>query len=887
MGTLSLYDLRCEYAVNPLGIGTDRPRLSWKLAHPERGQVQSAYQVRCAHAPEALEEGGAELVWDSGVVPGANSVAVPYGGPLLASRERLYWQARAWDAQNREGPWSETAWFEAALLDPKDWQAVWIGCPPAWPGRAHYFRRRLVLPGAVARARLYAAGLGYHEFYLNGERLGTAELDPAYTDITRRVMYRTFDITPFLKPGANAFGAIVGNGWHGQPRLLAQVEITLQDGTELRTFTCAPGDDPLDDAWLVGPGPIMAHGIYEGEVYDAREEVADWNLPTEGAGASWSPGFHVADPGGERVAQMIEPIEAVAERLPRTITRVRPGVYVADFGQNMAGWVRLRVRGLRGRRVTLRFAEVLYPDGTVNQENLRAAAATDVYILRGGGQEVWEPSFTYHGFRYVQVEGYPGRPARAALTARVLRSAVEEAGQFACSHELLNRIHHLVRATEGSNLHAVPTDCPQRNERMGWLNDLAARAEESFYNFTMARFMPKWIGDIYAAQDPTDGGITNTAPWSWGPRLADPVSSCYLEIPWLLYAHYGDRRTLETYYDGFQRWLGCLDGLAREGIISYSLWGDWAPPLAQTVPGTPRNATAPPEVVSTAYYYYTARLLERIAGILGKGEDCSRYAEQAGAIAAAFDRRFWNEELGGYSTNSQSCNALALWMGLVSAERRERVLGNLVRDVLEEHDGHLTTGNVCTKYLLEALAANGRGDVALRLATQTSYPGWGYMLDNGATTLWERWELATGGGMNSHNHPMMGSVGSWLFKMLAGLRVTPTTVGFDTFELAPILAEGIDHLSVQHRTVRGPVSLAWRRAGGRVHLQAEVPVGSTAQLTIPTPDACARIDEGGACVWDAEGVANCVAGIRRVQRGPAGVIFWIGSGRYAFEFECR
>jgi alpha-L-rhamnosidase len=874
---LRAFDLRCEYAVDPLGIGTANPRLSWALDHPERGQRQTAYQVVAAHAPEQLAEGVAHLLWDSGKVASAQSVAVPYAGPPVGSRERVYWRVRCWDAQGRPGPWSEPALFETALLESEDWHANWVGYPAAWPGRALYFRRQFEIDQPAIWARLYVCGLGYHELYVNGTRLGDSVLDPAYTDISRRIMYRTFDIGPLLTTGQNVFAAAVGNGWHGFPRLLAQIELRLADGT-LAQYATGPNESWL---WLVSSGPIVEHSIYQGEVYDAREEKPGWNLPMDGQPHGWTMAMHVPAPGGVLVPQSLEPIRVTDEVAPQAITRPQPGIHVIDFGQNFAGWVQLRMWGERGLQVVLRYAESIHDDGLVNQENLREAAATDVYILKGEGEEVWEPRFTYHGFRYVQVEGYPGALAPEAISGKVVHSAVPSVGSFTCSNELLNRIHRMVRWTERSNLHGIPTDCPQRNERMGWTNDMTARAEEALLNFGLARLMAKWIGDVYDAQDRKTGAITNTAPLAWGPVPADPVCVCYLETAWLLCAHYGDRRTLETYYDGFQRWLECLSGLAEEHIVSYSLWGDWAPPEQETVLGTPRHRNAPGDLVSTAFYYYTARLLARIASILGQTTDQQRYESLAAEIAKAFNTRFWNEQLGGYGTNSQSCNSLALWMGLVPEERRPRVLESLVHDVVDLHDGHLTTGNICTKYLLEALSAHGRADIALGLATQVTYPSWGYMIENGATTLWERWELSTGPGMNSHNHPMMGSVGSWFYKVLAGINVTAHTVGFDRFDIRPVLVAGLDHVTAEHKTARGIIRSAWWREGRSVRLAVGIPVNAEAEVTIPA-DLDHSIWEGNTCIWCGKGAAQAVAGISLLRTDASGVTFGVGSGRYEF-----
>jgi alpha-L-rhamnosidase len=880
---ISAYDLRCEYATNPLGIGSIAPRLSWKLSHPERNQQQTAYQIIAAHNAEALREGGEDLVWDSGKVPSSNSVAVEYGGPPLASRERVYWRVRCWDAQDRPGPWSEIAWFEVALLNPEDWKADWIGYPGGWPGRALYFRRQFDVSKPIDRARLYVTGLGYHELFINGQRLGDAVLDPAYTDISARVMYRVFDIGPQLVTGSNVFAATVGNGWHGSPRLLAQIELYFADGTSTCIYTEDWG------GWFVTCGPVLENSIYGGETYDAREEKPGWNLPMDGTPpqgpGGWTGAMHVPAPGGVLTPQMIEPIRITDELRPRSITTPKPGVYVVDFGQNIAGWVQLRVNGERGTRVVLKFAELLYPDGTVNQENLRVISPTDTYILKGGEEEVWEPRFTYHGFRYVQVEGYPGELTADSITGKVVRSSVEEAGRFTCSNELLNRIQTMVWWTERNNQHGIPTDCPQRNERMGWLNDMVARAEEAFFNFKMPLFMSKWIGDIYDAQDPVSGGVPLTAPRAWmaGRVPTEPVSVSYLETSWLLYAHYGDRRTLETYYNGYQKWLQRLSDQAKDYIVDTAWVADWAPPIDHVIPGTLLSG-APVALMGTGFYYYGARLLARIAGILGKTEDQKHYETLAAEIGEAFNRHFWDEEAGGYGTNNQSCNCFALWLGLVPEDRKARVLENLVRDIVER-GYHLTTGNVCTKYLLEALSANNRTDVALKIATQTTYPSWGYMLENGATTLWERWELYTSHGMNSHNHPMMGSISSWFYKVLAGINITPQTAGFDYFDLHPHIVEGLDYVIAQHHTIRGMVESAWYREGERLILHVTIPVNCFADVTFPVTSRQTRILESGTCIWDGEQPQHLVAGVSFLRSGANEVRFRVGSGAYEFVVE--
>ncbi len=519
------------------------------------------------------------------------------------------------------------------------------------------------------------------------------------------------------------------------------------------------------------------------------------------------------------------------------------------------------MQGERGTRVSLRFAETLHPDGTINQENLRFARAEDTYILKGQGEESWEPRFTYHGFRYIQVEGYPGRPAAGSLVGRVVRSGVESSGAFACSNPLFNRIHQMVRWTEGSNLHSVPTDCPQRDERMGWLNDMAARSEEAIYNFGLARLLAKWTADIGDEQDPQTGAITDTAPFRWGRRPADPVSVCYLLIPWLLYVHYGDTHTMADRYDGMKRWVEYLAAQAEDDIVPYSYYGDWAPPVQMGVAGSQGSSAVskdtPGALISTACYAYSVRLLSQIAGALDRSEECAHYAALAERIQRQYHQRFWNAASGGYGSNNQACNAISLYMGLAPPQHVASVVAQLVADVVEQHDCHLTTGNICTKYLLEALTAAGRADVAYAIAAQESYPSWGYMLANGATTLWERWELATGSGMNSHNHPMLGSIGAWFYRAVAGIQADASGPGFARFDLRPHIDARLTFARATLATVRGEIESSWEVAGDTFQLIARIPVGSTARIFLPARTGAPLLEVGRHRVGARTGCRAC------------------------------
>jgi alpha-L-rhamnosidase len=865
-------NLKCDFAVNPLGTGSPTPRLSWTIAS-ERGVTASAYRVRVASSEPILSAGGGDL-WDTGRVEEA-AAGVQFGGKPLSSRQRVFWTVEAWSTTGQSHS-SPAASFEMGLLSSEDWHAEWIGFPGGRNGKALYFKSVFEIDRPVARARAYVAGLGWHEFRMNGHKVGDAVLEPAQTAFDKRVLYVTHDITEQLRQGSNIVGAIVGNGWHGAPKLLVQIEIDNADGTTRQVLT---GRQIVGNTmWNVADGPIVDNSIYDGEIYDARLEKAGWDssdaIEPPGARNWWMP--MLADsPGGELWPQTLEPIRVIETRKALTVSEPQPGVFVFDGGQNLAGWVKLRVSGARGTAVTLRFAESLYTDGTVNQENLRGALARDIYILKGGGPEEWEPTLTYHGFRYVQVEGFPGEPTLDSIEIKVVRSDVARTARFASSSELLNRIDDAVIWTESSNLHGVPTDCPQRDERMGWLNDMAARSEELVLNFDVARLLPKWMDDIADAQDPRTGAISDTAPFRWGSRPADPVSVCFLLIPRLLHRHYGDTRTMARHFGAMQRWVDYLATRAPGQIVEYSYYGDWAPPIAQGVPESIGSSAVakntPGPLVSTGHYFYAAKLLSGMATTLGRTADAARYAQVAEEIHSAFNDRFWDPGAGVYGTGNQACNALALYMGLVPPDRQARAFSALVADI-EKQGFHLTTGNLCTKYALEVLAERGRLDVAFRVATRTDYPSWGYMFARGATTMWERWEEATGGGMNSHNHPMYASIGAWLHRWVAGIRLADDAVAASDLVIAPQPLDGLASASSELRTVRGKASASWRSTVGRLELDAEVPSGTRARFRIRKPSPRARLTESGSPATD----------LRELRETDSAFEFETGGGFYRF-----
>lgn len=822
--------LLAEYCSRPLGLWTATPRLSWQLA-PE-GIQPKHFQVQVASTEELLDRDSPDL-WDTDWQALTKSTGVEYSGATLISRQRCWWRVRVANGTAVSG-WSPVDSFELSLLDPSDWIAQWTGRPGGYSGGALYLRQSFELEQEVRSARLYVTGLGWYQARLNGQRIGTDVLEPAPTDTRRRLHFATHDVTEFLRVGVNVLGAILGHGWNGDQKLLAQLEITLEDGQSVMVGTGQTGIGAR--MWHALLGPITVESMYDGETFDARMENLGWDDHgidvVAGPMRDLNQAMMADAPGGVLVPRPLAAIEVTETRSAVAITEPRPGVFVVDTGQNLAGWIRVTVDGAAGEEVRFRYAESLYPDGTVNQENLRSALAVDRLIMDGEGARTWEPTMTSHGFRYVQIEGWPGTPSLDDLDVRVVRTALDRTAVFESNDSLINRISEAVYWTEVGNTQGVPTDCPQRNERMGWLNDLAARSEELVYTFDSGLFLAKWMDDIADTQS-ADGSIADTAPYRFGTRPADPVSVCFALIPLLLIRHYGDLRTAERHFDGIVRWFEFLTSQSDDHVVSYSNYGDWAPPIefGRTDAFSALSAFTPGDLVSTAHYRYTAALISELADALGYSEQSQRFQQLAGAIGAAFHQRFWAGESQGYGTGNQACNAIALYMGLVPDEHVSTVVDLVVADV-RAHGCHVTTGNLATKYLLEVLAAHGHVDLAVEIVQQKTYPSWGYMLDNGATTIWERWEHETGGEMNSHNHPMYGSVASFLYRWVAGIKVPHSARGCSEllFDVRP--AVGLDSASVVFQSVRGEAALSWRREGRDVHVSLSVPGGVDGVLEV-------------------------------------------------------
>lgn len=880
---LTVQGLRCEYLVDPLGIDVLQPRLSWVLQSALRGQRQSAYQILVASSAQRLSRNKGDL-WDSGKVLSDRSIQVPYGGKPMQSGLTCYWKVRAWDKDGRPGRYSAPATWEMGLLHKTDWQGRWIGyaAPPSEAAvalkssasPAPLLRRSFDVRGKVRQARAYVCGLGYFELHLNGRKVGDHQLDPGYTRYDRRDLYVTFDVTPYLKAGRNAVGAMLGTGWYdnsmlaawdfekapwrARPKLLLNLRLDYEDG---RTTIISS-----DGGWKASTGPILYDNIYGGETYDARLEKVGWD--TAGYNdADWQPVQTMGAPGGALTAQEMPPIRVMQVLKPVKLTEPKPGVYIFDMGQNFAGVPELSVQGPAGARVQMVCAEKLHADGTLDAGNIDAFVKrrdpaqvfqTDTYILKGNGREVWRPRFSYNGFQYVEVTGFPGQPTLDSVRGLVQHSAFRPAGHFECSNPLLNAIQRNTLWSYISNFQGIPTDCPHR-EKNGWTGDAQLAAEQGMMNFDPAANYVKWLNDLKDEQQPGGAlpGIVPTGGWGYAWGNGPAWDSAYPLIAWDLYQYYDDVHILQTHYEHLRRYVDYLTTRAKDGIVSIGL-GDWVAP----------GPTAPVAVTDTAYYYQDALVVSRAAALLGKADDAHKYAALAESIKQAFNAKFLDPATGRYADGSQTAQSCALYQGLVPPEHRAATLQRLL-DAIEGHQGHIFTGILGAKYVMNSLLQNGRADVAYTIATQKTAPGWGNWIERGATTLWEDW-----GGGSSRNHIMFGDISAWFYKALAGINGDPAAPGFKHFFIKPQLVGDLTAARGEYDSIHGKIVSDWRLEKGVFHLTVTVPVNTTATVYLPGANS-AQVTESGRPATPGEGVRFI-----GVEDGRSA--FAVGSGTYAF-----
>ena len=861
---LNLAGLRCGHHANPLGISPDRIRFGWVLEGSGHDRRQCAYQLHVALSEDRLES-GRELAWDTGRVESSRTVDVGYAGPALDRGTRYVWRVRAWDERDAVSAWSDTASFEIELDRVVGWHASWIGlgkvreqfAPPSGVrdpvvealSPVPCLRREFVVDRPVASARLYVTALGIYETRLNGRRVGDSVLTPGWTDYARRIHYQTYDVTGLLREGANVLGSLIADGWYSGfyafdakragahygtfPELLAELVITSADGTRQRVVT--------DGSWRGQFGAVRYADLLMGEAHNLEAEPHGWERPGFDVTAWRAVRCRDRD-GTPLIAEPGPPITVAEDITARTVTRDGSGRHIVDFGQNLTGWLRLAVDAAETATVTIRHAEVLAPDGGLYTENLRTARQTDTF-LNVRGPLVLEPKFTIHGFRFAEISGYPGRLDRSSAVARVAHSAIAPTGSFESSQPWLNRLFANIDWGQRGNFISVPTDCPQRDERLGWLGDAQVFARTACYNRDVAAFLDKWLDDVADAQFPS-GAYSDIAPrlhleWAGAPAWADAG----VIVPWTVYRMYGDRGCLERHYDAMTAWMEFIardnPGYLRIHQVG-NRYNDW---LAPGEDDTSR------ELLATAYWAYDAAIMAEVSDAIGRPEPAARFRALRSKIAAAFADAFIRPD-GRLASDTQTAYALGLHMGLVPPELEEAAAAHLV-EAIARADWHVTTGFVGVGYLLPVLCAHGYTDVAYRLLEQPSAPSWRYMVDHDATTIWERWDGWTrergfqSAAMNSFNHYALGSVGEWLYRFVLGIELAPGATGFDRVVIRPYPGGQLTWAEGSFRSVRGPIVTSWRRDADVTTVRVELPPNVSGSVHIASGDAAAVRASGG------------------------------------------
>ena len=878
-------NLRCEYQENPLGIDTRNPRFSWSMSDTLRCAKQTAYEVLVASNEGQLEKDNGDI-WNSGKVKSGQSQFITFEGAALKSASRYFWKVRTWNKNHRASEWSAPHWFETGLYAKEDWQAKWIAAQKAkdvFPPRSVILRKTFNIDKNVARARLYITGLGNYQAYLNGRKVGFDLFTPGWTNYPTRIQYQVFDVTNQVKDGGNALGVILGNmwwssglGWQGGAayskgplRMLAQLAINFSDGTSTMISS--------DESWKFTDSPILYNHIYNGETYDARLEIPHW-ADAGLVDSTWNTVTVLDTMKAQLTADQGPAIQATEELDPVSITQPKPGTYVFDLGQNMVGWARLIVQGKAGDKVEMRFAELLHPDGTVAQENLRSAKATDVYILKGSEPETWEPKFTYHGFRYVQVTGLSSKPDTSTITGVVIHSAAPVSGKFACSNGLLDTIYRNITWGQKGNMMSVPTDCPQRDERLGWMGDAQIFATTACYSRNMDQFFAKWLKDIDDCQD-TSGYVYDVNPAIVVGGPAKPAwGDALVMVPYDTYEFYGDKRIIADNYEAMKKWVNYMkknskDGIYEFGNTDWGGYGDWV--AAEASPTKP---------IGTAYYYYSSKLLSKMAGVLNDTTEQRILTDQAKSAAEAYQKKYFIDSVKNYIGRTQTMNVLPFMFGITPDNLKETVLENVIKNVHDRKD-HLSTGFLGTKYLLPMLSENGQNELAYTIASQTTYPSWGYMVEKGATTMWELWNSDTErpDQMNSRNHFAYGSVGQWYFQYLAGIRPDFDQPGFKHTLIAPIPAGNLTWAEASLHTGYGLLSSRWDRKDGVFTLNLLIPANTTATVKLPVPEGKEfTITESGRKIFEKGKVAGKSKDVQFANSEKNSVTFAISSGRYLF-----
>ena len=902
--------LRCEYRVNPLGVDVPAPRLSWIMVAAkggQRGVRQTAYRVLAASTASRLAKNVGDL-WDSDRVQSDRSNQLEYAGKPLRSSQQVFWKVQIWDEREQASAWSRSASWTMGVLNDADWHAEWISAkeaviesqpfaaihtageklptafatapPPMYP--TMLLRREFMVKPRLARAVVHLCGLGQYELTLNGRKVGDDLLAPGWTKYDETVLYDTHDVTALLRTGHNALGLLLGNGMYnvrggrytkfigsfGAPKATGELRLEYADGTVEMVAT--------DGKWRVHPGPITFSCVYGGEDYDARLEPKGWNQRGF-VDTGWEEAAVVAGPGGKLrgLSCAAPPIRAFESLKPVHIYPLRQGVAVYDLGQNVSLIPRLRVKGPAGAVVRITPAELLNPDGSVDRVSAGGGEAYWQYTLAGNTQEEWFPKFFYHGSRYLQVEctapSGKALPAVESLEGVVVHSASPPVGEFSCSNELFNRIRILVRWAQLSNMMSVLTDCPHR-ERLGWLEQYHLNGPSLRYEFDLAALFTKGMKDMVDSQT-QDGLVPDIAPeyvkFDQGFRDSPEWGSALLLCAWQQYEWTGDVELLRLHYAAMQRYVDYLGSRSDDFIVSHGL-GDWYD-LGPQPPGVAQLTPVP--LTATAFYYADAAVLAKVSRVIGDLGDAARYEELARKISEAFNRQFYDPSRNRYAQGSQCANSMPLAMGLVPAENQAAVLNAVVEDVTR-HGNALTAGDIGYRYLLRALAENGRSDVIYAMNNQSTRPGYGFQLKKGATSLTEAWDA---GRDSSQNHFMLGHIMEWFYHDLAGIEMDPSAPAFKKIVIKPATPGDLSWVKAHYDSVYGRIESHWTFDHGKFTIGVAIPPNTTAVVCVPT--------KAGTGVLESGKPAAQATGVKYLRWENGAGMYEVGSGRYNFSVE--
>ena len=886
---LTVRDLTVEYKKNPTGIDTRKPRFAWKIAGAGTGIMQTAYSIRVATDQKFSKS---KMIWQSGKRGSDESVFIEYNGPDLKSGEKYFWQVKVWDNKKRQSKWSETAYWETGLLSPSEWKAKWIeieGDTLRYAPSPH-FRKEFSVTKPVVKATAYVTSHGLYELHLNGKKVGDQVLTPGWTSYGKRLQYQVYDVTDQVARGNNAVGAVLGDGWYRgtlgwssnwaiygkRLGLLMQLRIVYTDGSEDLIIT--------DETWKCNnDGAIRMSDIYNGEEYDAGKKLTGWNKPDYND-QSWEK-VRTGNYTNNLIASESVPVRKIEEIKPVKIFTTPNGSLVADMGQNMVGWIRLKVSGPKGTVIKVRHAEVLDKYGEFYTENLRSAKAQFTYALSGAGEEIYEPRFTFFGFRFIEVTGFPGTLTTDNITGIVVHSDMDPTGTFECSYPLLNQLQHNIKWGQKGNFVDVPTDCPQRDERLGWTGDAQAFSRTAAFNYNVAPFFTKWLKDVALDQKP-GGEVPDVIPDVLNrqdAKTARPSAGwgdVATIVPWTMYKVYGDRQLLEEQYPSMKEWVEYIRNTAGDDYIwnGGSKYGDWLfyhPPV--------NNHSEPDghtdhDFIATAFYAYSTSILADAAKELGKTDDEKYYRELFKKIKTVFIDEYVTPA-GRVGTNSQTSYVLALKFDLLPENLREKAAQFLVDDIKSRRD-HLSTGFLGTPFICHVLTQTGHPDVAYDLLLQETYPSWLYPVKMGATTIWERWDgqktdsTFQDAGMNSFNHYAYGAIGDWMYRVSAGLDAK--SPGYKKLLIKPYISDKITYAKASFESLYGTAASGWERKDGKIIVKVVIPVNTTALILLPEEDP-AKISESGSAV-----VAN--KKFLSVSKENEMTAITVGSGEYIFEF---